>query len=413
MKKTFCFIFTFIFFSAQSQSLWTIYNTSNSSLPDNVIRVIETDTAGNVWVGTDNGLAKFDGSNWTVIDSSNSGLPVNQIRSIAFDSANRLWVGTLQAGFSVYDGSNWTNFSSTNSLLPDDQVRSIAFDADKIAWIGTTGGVAYLSDEGWIIYDMFNSPLGANNINKIFIDANDTKWIGTVNGGISKKEGNAWTIYDNHNSGLTDNTVTDLENDIFGNLWFATPAQGLGRFNGANWYYRVDANSNIPTNSITCVEIVKNTDVKYMGTSDKGLVRWNNGLEFDSFTVNNSPIPDNRVNCLKRTTDGKIWIGTSTGGVAVFNDTTNFAIVNTINEVTATDAFQIYPNPVREKLNVLGSQFAVCKLEISNLLGEVMLQKPEVGNLKWEVDVSSFPNGLYIVRMSGDGLALTKKFLKQ
>ena len=92
------FLFLLLASFVRSQTVWTVYNTSNSPLPDNVIRAIEFDFTGNVWIGTDNGLAKFDGTNWTIIDSSNSDLPVNQIRSIAFDSVNHLWVGTLQAG---------------------------------------------------------------------------------------------------------------------------------------------------------------------------------------------------------------------------------------------------------------------------------------------------------------------------
>ena len=417
MKTILFFLPIILFTNVTAQSLWTVYNTSNSPLPDNTIRVIETDTTGNVWIGTDNGLAKFDGTNWTIIDSSNSDLPVNQIRSIAFDSANHLWVGTLQAGFSIYDGTTWTNFTSFNSLLPDDQVRSIIFDADKVAWIGTTGGIAYLNSEGWIIYNMFNSPLGANNVNKIFIDANDTKWIGTVNGGISKKEGNTWTVYKNTNSGLTDNTVLDLENDIYGNLWFATPAQGLGKFNGNSWFYRLDANSNIPTNTISSLEIVKNTDVKYMGTMTKGLLRWNNGLDFDSFTVNNSSIPDNNVTCLKRTGNGKIWIGTSTGGVAVFNDTTTFAQVSSVPLLLAENGIEIYPNPARERLVVSSRRIAMEEIQVVNLMGEIILQKTYCCWTGYQqqqaIDVSNLSAGVYVLQLKGKDYCVSKRFVKQ
>jgi ligand-binding sensor domain-containing protein len=393
-----------------SQSLWSIYNTNNSNLPDNVIRAIEEDTAGNIWVGTDNGLAKFDGNNWTVLDSSNSGLPVNQIRSLGFDSANRLWVGTLQAGLAIYDYSSWIYYNSTNSQLPDDQVRTISFDKDKAAWIGTSGGVVFMNPEGWAIYNMNNSVLDANNINRIFIDEQNIKWIGTVNGGISKKDGNTWTTYNNHNSGLTDNTVLDIESDIWGNIWFATPAQGLGRYNGSTWFYRLDANSNIPTNSLTTLELVKSTDVKYIGTTNSGLIRWNNGLAFDSFTVNNCPVPDNNITCLKRARDSRLWMGTATGGVAVFNDTTHFALASGIEDIVSTNNVLVYPNPVNDRLFVTNS--SVENISLFTYEGREIPVDVRRIHAGFEVNTSSLSQGVYLLRCRVEGNEICRRIIK-
>jgi ligand-binding sensor domain-containing protein len=398
--------------TALGQGNWTIYNTGNSALPDNVIRAIEFDTAGLAWVATDNGLATFNGTTFTVLDSSNSNLPVNQLRSLAFDSAQQLWVGTLQAGFCIYNGNSFTNYNTGNSPLPDDQVRAISFDAYKKPWLGTAGGVVYLSDEGWIVYNMFNTPMGANNINRILIDAADTKWIGTVNGGISKKEGNTWTTYNNHNSGLTDNTVLDFDTDIFGNLWFATPAQGLGRFNGSNWFYRFDANSAIPTNTLTCLEIVKPTDTKYIGTMTNGLLRWNNGLQFDSFTVSNSPLPDNRINCLKRAPDGKFWIGTASGGLAVFEDTTHFQIINSVSKIADGINMKLYPNPVTNVLRIDASQ-QIQSIDIGTTDGRLLKTELTNGQKLIALNLSELPAGFYIACIKPTaGPSLSSKFVK-
>lgn len=407
-------LFIFLLFNAtqaSSQVVWTIFNKSNSTLPDNTIRAIEADNAGNIWVGTDEGLAKYDGATWLIIDTSNSAIPGNQIRSIAFDHNGYLWVGTLQNGFGIYDGVSWANYSTSNSILPDNQVRSIAFDSTNTAWIGTSGGVVHWADEGWVVYDMFNSPLGANNVNKVFIDENDTKWIGTVNGGISRKIGNTWTTYKNTNSGLTDNTVFDLESDYLGNIWFATPAQGLGRFNGLNWYYRMDANSTIPTNGITCLEVVKNTDVKYMGTFDKGLVRWNNGFVFDSFTVNNSPMPENYINCLKYTGAGQVWIGTVSSGLALFNDTTSFATVSSVQAIVALP-ISIYPNPSTDKLFISQQCILGNTAVVYDVFGEKVIEQP-LTNFETSIDISKLQSGPYILQVVSMSGYKTAKFIKQ
>lgn len=410
--KAFFLPVLFLSLSVNAQTVWTIFNKSNSPLPDNAIRAIETDKNGNLWVGTDEGLAMYNGTSWTITDTSNSDIPGNQIRSIAFDSANHLWVGTLQYGLGVFDGSSWITYTTVNSILPDDQVRSIAFDSSNSAWIGTVGGVIHISDEGWILYDMFNSPLGANNVNKIFIDKNDIKWIGTVNGGISRKEGNAWNVYKNTNSGLTDNTVFDLESDYLGNIWFATPAQGLGRFNGTAWYYRLDANSNIPTNSLSCVEVVSSTDVKYMGTFEKGLVRWNNAFAFDSFTMSNSPMPDNYINCLKYAGNGQVWIGTASEGLVLFNDTTTFNTVSGLNQVSANN-IGLYPNPATDYILVNHSNQGKISVRIFDLTGVMMLEEEQSYTSRSSVRIAGLARGMYVIQIVSSEDVLSATFVKQ
>ena len=64
---------------------WTVYNTSNSSLPSDSIFAIAIDSKGSRWIGTSRGLAKFDSVNWTVYNTSNSGLPSNYVYAIAMD----------------------------------------------------------------------------------------------------------------------------------------------------------------------------------------------------------------------------------------------------------------------------------------------------------------------------------------
>jgi ligand-binding sensor domain-containing protein len=78
---------------------WTVYNTSNSGLPNNDVWAIAIDGQGNKWIGTDGGgLAKFDGVNWTVYNTSNSGLPYNRVYAIAIDGQGNKWIGTMVEG---------------------------------------------------------------------------------------------------------------------------------------------------------------------------------------------------------------------------------------------------------------------------------------------------------------------------
>ncbi|MFC2130683.1 two-component regulator propeller domain-containing protein [Bacteroidota bacterium] len=100
----------------------TFYNTSNSSLPDNDVWSIAIESNGEKWMGTDGGLAKFDGKNWTIYDPSNSGLPGSDVRSIAIDDNGNKWIGTSMDGLAKFDGEIWTVYNTSNSELPSKRV---------------------------------------------------------------------------------------------------------------------------------------------------------------------------------------------------------------------------------------------------------------------------------------------------
>ncbi|MFM2305929.1 MAG: hypothetical protein RLZZ367_598 [Bacteroidota bacterium] len=400
-----------IFMCSNTQAQWVIYNSSNSPLPDDNIHTITIDKTGVVWIGTENGLAGFDGANWVVLDSSNSGLPVNQIRSLTTDTANNLWVGTFQAGVAIYNGTGWQYINTGNATIADNYIRSIAFDTTGGLWLGSSGGLSWLSDEGWINYNMFNSPLTSNNITHIYVAEDDTKWIGTINGGMVKKDGNSWAVYNTQNSGMLDNTVLDIEHDAAGNVWFTTPAHGLGRYNGTNWFYRLQSNSYIPTNSTTCIAINKATDVKYIGTTDKGLLRWDNTQVFDSFTVVNSPMPNNFVTALQLTSNGKLWIGTDGGGVALFTDTllsTGITEPASSSKLSAT----LYPNPVEELLQVAYNQ-PVLTCQVTDINGQpVPVSNKQQNSNIITIDCSALSSGIYLVSVVSNAGRVVRRFIK-
>jgi ligand-binding sensor domain-containing protein len=63
------------------------------------------------------GLAKFDGVNWTVYNTSNSGLPDNDVTAIAIDGGGNKWIGTYGGGLAKFDGVNWTVYNILACLL--------------------------------------------------------------------------------------------------------------------------------------------------------------------------------------------------------------------------------------------------------------------------------------------------------
>ena len=103
-----------------NDTTWTFYDSSNYGLPGKTITSIAIDGSENKWIGAENtyfdyeyeeehtigcGLAKFDGITWTVYNDTNSGLPNNTVTSIAIDGSGNKWIGT-DFGLAVFSGGN-------------------------------------------------------------------------------------------------------------------------------------------------------------------------------------------------------------------------------------------------------------------------------------------------------------------
>ncbi|CUT08818.1 Por secretion system C-terminal sorting domain-containing protein [Candidatus Kryptonium thompsonii] len=113
------------------------------------------DGQGNKWIGTWwGGLVKFDGVNWTVYNRSNSGLPNDYVHAVVIDGQGNKWVGTAGGGLVKFDSVNWTVYSSSNSGLPYNYVCAIAIDRQGNKWIGTAGGLSVYK-EGGVILDVY------------------------------------------------------------------------------------------------------------------------------------------------------------------------------------------------------------------------------------------------------------------
>ena len=333
----------------EAQPLWQFFNSSNSALPNNTIRLIKKASDGKMWVGTDNGLAIYDGSQWQLMTPGSGTIPGASVRAIAFHPDSSVWIGSLNEGLGIMDrNGQWTYYNTSNSSLPENHVTCIAFDSLGRAWVGTTGGIVFMDGQDWSVYNMFNSPIFSNNITNVYLDSTDVKWFTSINGGVIKRSGNQWEDILVNNSDLPDNTQFEVKPDPIGNLWFTTPGGGVARYNGSTWFVRNTINSFIPSNNTRGLYI-REDNVKYISTRDTGLIRWSNGLEFDLFHRGNSSLPTNSLTVLEADNSGRIWIGTDNEGIVVLSDTLS-ELVSGNTELLQETSMMLYPNPARDEL---------------------------------------------------------------
>ncbi len=205
----------------------------------------------------------------------------------------------------------------SNSGLPNNSVRCIAFENDSTAWIGTDFGLAKFSNGVWTIFNTSNSGIGNNDIRSIAIDTNHVKWIGTFANGISVFNDTMWTLYNTFNSSLPDDFVRSLAIDQNNTKWIGTVG-GLAKMDSANnWYVYTMWNSVLGSNNIACIYVNPNTDDKWVGTVNGGVLLIEKDTNLTSFTIQNSGIPDNTVLGIDMDINQNFYLATPGNGLAV------------------------------------------------------------------------------------------------
>ncbi|MBU1011446.1 MAG: hypothetical protein KKG99_00450 [Bacteroidetes bacterium] len=296
MKKSqiVTFIILFIIISTYSQNLSLKFHqyTIKDGLSQSTVRGIVQDKYGFIWVGTQDGLNRFDGNEFKIFknDPKNPhSISDNYIINIYQDSDNDLWIGT-QLGLSRYDfeserfikysvedqkghlisentinviaesketqGLLWLGTKQdlisfnkktnqftkyilpyTNSLKKDHPINSI-YEAPSevgILWIGTTDEL-FRFDIKTGSFEHYNTEEGLSNntVNYIYEDSQKNLWIGTNDGlnnlnRITKKI----TVYKNipgDPNSLGSNFIQNIFEDSRHNLWIGTVGGGLNLF---------------------------------------------------------------------------------------------------------------------------------------------------------------------------------------
>jgi signal transduction histidine kinase/streptogramin lyase len=200
-------LYLFSFSEAQPITLNLKKLTSENGLSDNQVTCILKDPLGFMWVGTKNGLNRFDGREFYVFkhdDHNSSSLGGNNITCLEMDDDSILWIGTASSGFCSYNFKNgkFTNYHNNNSTLSSNSINDIAFDKSrKKLWI------AY-NNRGLQTFDLKKSRLdtgsyAANTFYDVLIKDNNVylaginrslSWLKTVNNKLNNGSDHASTL---------------------------------------------------------------------------------------------------------------------------------------------------------------------------------------------------------------------------
>jgi ligand-binding sensor domain-containing protein/signal transduction histidine kinase len=329
------------------------YNTTQGLLHDQ-IRALAQDSIGNIWIGTDRGLSRYDGKDLYHF-TENQGL-VNELINVLFiDSKQNIWISTYEGGVTRYDGKYFTKIS-TQEGLPHELVNCIFEDRHNRIWFGTRRGLVMYEEDKLTIFTTENG-LSANDVRSIIEDGSGKMWIATYGGGISIYDGDSFSVFttkegliqdhisllfrDSKNNiwistafmgiikydgraltsyttkeGLGNNSIRSILEDRDGNMWFGNSNGNLTRFDGSAM--RVYGKSDgLVAEAIRSSLQDKNGNI-WFGTRGAGLVRFEGRL-FSHYTEQEG-LTSARISNINEDHNGKLWISTFGGHINILTE---------------------------------------------------------------------------------------------
>jgi ligand-binding sensor domain-containing protein/serine phosphatase RsbU (regulator of sigma subunit) len=328
-----------------------------SGLSEQKVYTLLQDSKDYLWLGTANGLSRFDGKKFENFYSRN-GLAPGGVKCIAQDSLGYIWFGHMNGGgISRFDGQKFEQVIFDSIPVTGD-ITGIAIVKNKIWFTSATDGAIQcdfpipdikktvgrqfrgkekLSDQVFGLNVNRNGSLicitdaGLRRYNRegdtfenyrmphlttyfsttcLLEDSKGNIWFGTYNGGIYKyvMSESRMVFYDLIKLGFKSNTVSCITEDGRGEIWVGTFGGGIAVFDGET-IQRFDESNGLRATRIYDIIEDKEGNI-FIADYDNGLTIYKGSF----FIVNDKEIlSDPTVNAVYLDNDGSLWLGTNAG----------------------------------------------------------------------------------------------------
>jgi methyl-accepting chemotaxis protein/ligand-binding sensor domain-containing protein len=315
--------------------------TAEDGLSRSLVRALLQDSRGFMWLGTSNGLDRYDGYRFktyqTRADDPHSLINSN-ITCLYEDSEKRLWVGT-EGGLSLYrrDTDDFISFADPSAgsrsaarvsgLGP--AVRSIVEGDAGELWIGADAGLVRFSAEtgrSAVIAHDPNNPdsLSSSEVRFVVRDAGGRLWVATVSGlnRFDPRSGKAVRYrHDASNpASLLSDNLTQLAVDGRNYLWVGS-TEGVCRLNLASSQAPVFERFPALAGLVAFCLYSDRDGRIWIGLENGGLCRYDYETgtfgRYRSDPNDASSLNNESINCIHQDRTGDIWVGTFSGGVNI------------------------------------------------------------------------------------------------
>jgi len=362
IRQAKCFVWLMFFFVAtilpgEAQKYFFDNYSIKDGLSEQKVYTLLQDSKDYIWLGTANGVSRFDGKKFENFTSRDS-LATGGVKCIIEDSVGNIWFGHLNGGISRYNGRKfeqlafdslmitgdithiaqiknklWFTSANDGAILTDFPVKDIKHIkakqfrgkdglSDQVFGASVThdGSFICIADVGLRRYNSENRKFENYRMPHmttyfsstcLLEDKVGNIWFGTYNGGIYKyiMSESRMEVIDLPKAGIKSNWVTCLTEDSKGRMWVGTWEGGIAVIDGKN-IRKFDAEDGLKPSRI--YDIIEDIEGNIL------IADQNNGLTIfkgDAFvTINEKEIlPDPNVNAIYQDKSGAVWLGTNAG----------------------------------------------------------------------------------------------------
>lgn len=285
--------------------LWTV----RDGLPQNNVHVIHQTQDGFLWVGTEEGMARFDGKYFTIVDHDDTGLRKDDILAIHEGQNEVLWIGTHRGLFQL-SGGNITRIPIFESI----PVYAILEDRAGTLWIGNENGVYIRQDGHFQPYpDDFHPP--RSPVISIRQDGTGRIWFLARSGNLYYQNDNDLSRHSRQDFRIAGDSIRVIGDDGKGGLYAYDSRHGLCHIN--NHSPLLNAKNSRLEGLVMCLCTDKTGSV-WVGTVGRGLYRWRD-RQWDRFTSSEGLASD-VIETIYQDRDGALWLGSRGGGLSCLSD---------------------------------------------------------------------------------------------
>ena len=285
--------------------------TQADGLPQNAIGAVTQTHEGYLWVGTQEGLARFDGARFTAYDARNTDVLTAPIiaRVLYEDRGQQLWVGTEEHGLYRYANGAFTRHAEAEGLTGQ-RISSILQDRRGRLWVGTQDRGLFVRSDSTFRPHPVSDSLGISVVSALHEARDGTLWVGTDRGAFVMRPDAPAPRLRRLDDALPDSFVTALHEDPNGRMWIGTRA-GLARQTGDAGSL-IEVGGGLERSMILSLTSDRSGAV-WAGTDYNGLFRYANG-RVERFAQAHG-LSHNRVTALHVDREGSLWVGTEAGGL--------------------------------------------------------------------------------------------------
>ncbi len=281
---------------------------------DNIkVQAILQDQTGYVWLGTPQGLFRFNGYNFQAFTTADS-LAQNAITALAVDAQQTLWAGHQNGLLTTYNGQNFTPYTF-QADTPQAAISSLLTDSLGNLWVGTQGDGIYIITTDTTLHLNSSNGLADDYIYTQLYDTKGCIWVGT-DAGIHEIDFNTFAVKRiiDVSHGLPDNIVQVLEAGLPGQILIGMQSGGVWQYSPATNQLQPATTAPWSYGSVKGISITGNE--VWVATARRGIVSLDPLGNAPARVFNPNPkgrAP--RIHTIMPDHEGNIWLGTQNGAI--------------------------------------------------------------------------------------------------